>query len=95
MTATALPVANGVDIDPIAGIRREVQSLVKNGQLGAVLRELVNEAPGLSIGTAALLGYVLGAGVPPYLVTLAAKSAGRLAVAALLQRQLFTPRRNP
>lgn len=84
-----------LDDDPIAGLRREVESIVRNGQLGTVLRDLVTEAPGLSIGTAALVGYVLGAGVPPALMSLAARSAGRVAVAALLQRQLFTPRRNP
>lgn len=95
MSATAVHAANGTGGDPIAGIRREIETLVKNGQLGSVLRDLVSEAPALSIGTAALFGYVLGAGVPPALVTLAARSAGRVAVAAFLQRQLFTPRRNP
>lgn len=80
----------------IASIGREVESLVTSGQLGTVLRDFVGEAPGLSIGSAALLGYVLGAGVPPALLSLAVRTAGRMAFATLLQRQLFTtPRRNP
>ena len=92
---TAALHATAGNSDPIASIRRDVESLVASGQLGTLLRDLVTTAPGLSIGTAALCGYVLGAGVPPALVSLATRAAGRLIVVTLLQRQLFTPRRNP
>lgn len=86
---------DGYAADSIARIRRDVGSIVASGELGTVLRDFVNQAPGWSIGTATLLGYVLGAGVPPAVMSLAARATARLAFAAILQQQLFTPRRTP